>query len=84
MLAYFGPNSKIYAVDINPECKKLEQENVKVFIGSQEDPHFWANVKKQIPKLDILLDDGGHTMKQQIVTFEEMYDHVKEKVRWWI
>eukprot|EP00882_Tetradesmus_deserticola_P013016 GHRQ01013801.1.p1 GENE.GHRQ01013801.1~~GHRQ01013801.1.p1 ORF type:complete len:149 (+),score=29.43 GHRQ01013801.1:548-994(+) len=30
-----------------------------------------------IPKLDIILDDGGHTMEQQIVTFEEMYKHVK-------
>lgn len=47
--SYFGPNSKIYAVDINPECKKLEQDNVKVFIGSQEDPTFWANVKNEFP-----------------------------------
>ncbi len=75
---YFGPNSKIYGVDINPECKTLEKDNVKVFIGSQEDRQFLRELKKQIGPLDILLDDGGHTMRQQIVTFEELYDHVKE------
>jgi threonyl-tRNA synthetase len=31
----------------------------------------------QIPPIDILIDDGGHTMIQQIVTFEEMFDYVE-------
>lgn len=35
-------------------------------------------VKTQIPKLDILIDDGGHTINQQIVTFEELYDHIND------
>jgi len=74
---YFGKGSKIYAIDINPECKKFENDQVKVFIGSQEDPAFLASVKAQVPQLDILLDDGGHTMRQQIVSFEELYSHVK-------
>src|SRR4051812_30048572 len=65
---YFGKGSKIYAIDINPECKKFENDQVKIFIGSQEDPVFLASVKAQIPQLDILLDDGGHTMRQQIVS----------------
>ena len=25
---YFGPNSKIIGIDINPECKKFEKDNV--------------------------------------------------------
>ncbi len=75
---YFGANSKVYGIDINPECKKFEEGNTKIFIGSQEDRSFLRDVLKQIPKLDILIDDGGHTMRQQIVSFEEMYDHIKE------
>lgn len=35
-------------------------------------------IKTEIPPFDILIDDGGHTMRQQIVTFEELFDHVKE------
>ena len=76
---YFGKSAKIYAIDINPECKQFETEDTKIFIGSQEDPIFLNYVKSQIPKLDILIDDGGHTMRQQIVTFEELYGHVKDE-----
>ncbi|MBI1316875.1 class I SAM-dependent methyltransferase [bacterium] len=75
---YFGPQAKIYGVDIHPECASLEEENVKIFIGSQSDRHFLRKLKTEIPKIDILIDDGGHTMRQQIVTFEELYDHVDE------
>lgn len=73
---YFGPQARIYGVDINPECKKFEEENVKIFIGSQSDRIFLQEIKRQIPPIDILIDDGGHTMEQQITTFEELFDHV--------
>jgi hypothetical protein len=76
---YFGKSAKIYAIDINAECKQFETEDTKIFIGSQEDPVFLSYVKSQIPKLDILIDDGGHTMCQQIVSFEELYGHVKDE-----
>lgn len=75
---YFGDKLHLYGVDINPRCKELEETNVEIFIGEQEDKQFLAELKSKIPKLDILIDDGGHTMMQQIITFEEMYSHVKE------
>jgi hypothetical protein len=75
---YFGPQVKIIGVDVNPECKKFEEGNTTVFIGSQEDKEFLSNLKKKINKVDILIDDGGHTMNQQLTTFNMMFDHVKE------
>lgn len=75
---YFGPKAKIYGIDIDPRCKTFEEENVKVFIGSQSDRFFLKDVCNQIPKIDILIDDGGHTMQQQITTYEELFYHVKE------
>jgi hypothetical protein len=74
---YFGDKAKIYGMDINPDCKQVEEENVKIFIGSQSDRGFLREVLKQIPPIDILIDDGGHTMEQQIVSFEELFDHIK-------
>ncbi len=74
---YFGNKAKIYGVDISPDCKNLEEENIKIFIGSQADRKFLKEIKAQIPPIDILIDDGGHTMQQQIVTYEELFDHVK-------
>jgi hypothetical protein len=75
---YFGPKAKIFGIDINPRCKELEEENIKIIIGSQSDRKFLKEIKAIIPHVDILIDDGGHTMRQQIVTFEELFDHVKE------
>ena len=75
---YFGTKANIYGIDINPDCKSYEEENIKVLIGSQSDREFLRDVKKQIPPIDILIDDGGHSMEQQIVTFDELFGHVKE------
>jgi hypothetical protein len=75
---YFGDKMHLYGVDINPRCKELEDEQVTIFIGEQEDRNFLNELKNKIPKVDILIDDGGHTMIQQITTFEEMFSHVKE------
>jgi Methyltransferase domain len=73
---YFGPKARIFGVDINPHCKKLAEEQVEIFIGDQEDRKFLKSLAKKIPRIDILIDDGGHTMKQQINTFEELFHHV--------
>ncbi|WP_196940986.1 class I SAM-dependent methyltransferase [Sphingobacterium pedocola] len=74
---YFGDKAKIYGIDINPNCKDLEEENIKILVGSQADRNFLRKVKQTIPPIDILIDDGGHTMLQQIITFEELFGHVK-------
>ena len=73
---YFGPKCKLFGVDINPECKALEEEQVEIHIGDQEDREFLKTLSKKIPRIDILIDDGGHTMRQQINTFEELFPHI--------
>jgi len=70
---YFGPNSRIFGVDINPHCKELEEKQISIFIGDQEDRRFLKSLVEKIPRIDILLDDGGHTMTQQINTYEELF-----------
>ena len=75
---YFGPKAKIYGIDINPECKKFEDEQIEIIIGDQESKDFLKSLKNKLPKIDILLDDGGHNMKQQINTFEVLFDYIKQ------
>jgi cephalosporin hydroxylase len=75
---YFGSKARIIGVDINPECKKFENKNTEIYIGDQEDRAFLKKLVKKIGKIDIVIEDGGHTMKQQIHTFEEVYPHVAE------
>jgi hypothetical protein len=73
---YFGPNAKIFGIDINPHCKKLQEEQIEIFIGDQEDRGFLKALAEKIPRIDILIDDGGHTMKQQINTYEELFSYI--------
>lgn len=66
---YFGPKARIIGIDSNPKCKNLEQlGDFEIIIGDQSDPQFWKSLKDQNVQIDILLDDGGHTNKQQIVS----------------
>lgn len=74
---YFGEKAKLIGIDINPECKKFEDKNTEIIIGSQEDSNFLESLKNSLPPIDIFIDDGGHTMKQQILTFKYLYDKVK-------
>ena len=74
---FFGKKLKYYGLDINPKCKRFERENVKIFIGSQDDEALLIKIKNEIPEIDILIDDGGHTMKQQIISFEQLFSKIK-------
>ncbi len=65
---YFGPKARIIGVDLNPGAKKWEADGFEIFIGSQSDPQFWASFFQTVGPIDILLDDGGHTNDQQIIT----------------
>ena len=73
---YFGDGARICGIDINPKCKVVEEDGIEVFIGDQEDRQFLQELVTSLGSIDILIDDGGHTMSQQITTFEEMYPSV--------
>ena len=75
---YFGPRAKIIGIDIDESTVAFEEEQVIVEIGSQSDRDFWRSFREKYPKVDIFIDDGGHTMEQQIITFEEMFGHIAE------
>lgn len=75
---YFGSECKLYGVDINPHCKKFVEDQVEIFIGDQEDRGFLQSLAQNIPRIDILIDDGGHTMRQQINTFEELFPYIDD------
>ncbi len=74
--SYFGSEAHIVGVDIDPKCAEYEDEQVEIVIGNQEDRMFLRSLRERISVIDILIDDGGHTMKQQIATFEELFPHV--------
>lgn len=74
---YFGKAARIIGVDISPECKSLEEEQIKVIIGDQEDREFLRKLANDLGPVDIIIDDGGHKMAQQIATFEETFSALR-------
>ena len=65
---YFGKKAKIIGIDINPECKKFEDDQIEIFIGDQSNEFFWKKFFNQVGKVDVVLDDGAHTNISQIKT----------------
>lgn len=69
---FLGPKARIIGVDLNPAAKKWEAYGFEIFIGSQSDRSFWQQFCEAVGEIDIVLDDGGHTYEQQIITVEEL------------
>ena len=74
---YFGTGCQIHGVDIQPECKVYEDAHTTIHIGDQADREFWRRFQGVVPEVDVLIDDGGHQVEQQMVTLEEMLPHLK-------
>ena len=67
---YLGADSHICGIDIDPGCRRFAAERVEVVIGDQGDEDFWASFLRGHPRIDIVIDDGGHLPQQQAVTLE--------------
>jgi hypothetical protein len=74
---YFGPKARIIGVDLNPNAKKWEEHGFEIYIGNQSDENFWKAFNLQVGGIDIVLDDGGHTYDQQIITTEMLLNQIK-------
>lgn len=73
---YFGPGARIIGVDINPACAAFAEEQIEIVIGDQEDREFLRALAAKTGPVDVLIEDGGHAMAQQINTFEEFWPHI--------
>jgi hypothetical protein len=73
---YFGPRATIWGVDIDPRCLAFEGPGIHVVQGDQGDREFLKRLAAQVGPIDLLIDDGGHGMDQQIATIEELYASV--------
>ena len=75
---FFGKNARIIGIDLYPETKKLEKYGLEIFIGDQSSDVFWRNFFLEVGKIDILLDDGGHTNENQILTLNNIINNVND------
>ena len=75
---YFGKDARIIGIDLNSDAKRFEKNGFEIFIGNQSDENFWKVFFEKVGDVDIILDDGGHTNFQQIVTACCCAPHIKD------
>lgn len=65
----------ILGLDINPECKMFEDvtNNIFVEIGDATDSNFLKRITETYGTFDLILDDGSHTNRDVIKTFEYLF-----------
>ena len=74
---YFGPQARLIGVDIEPRASALAEPGTDVLIGDQADPEFLKRIAQHAGPIDVLIDDGGHRMEQQVNTFRYLYGSIK-------
>lgn len=75
---YLGPFAQIIGIDIDPECKKHEEDQIQIRIGDQSDENFLSSIIDEFGEPDIVLDDGSHIMENVCSTFNYLYDKVSK------
>ena len=70
-------NAEIIGIDINPDCKKYEEDRIHIEIGDQSDQNFLNYVSKKHGFFDLILDDGSHINSHVLKSFEHLFNYVK-------
>jgi hypothetical protein len=70
---YFGDQVTLVGADIDEDARTASDPRHVVVIGDQTDPEFLRRVAAEHGPFDIIIDDGGHEMEQQIVTADTLF-----------
>jgi cephalosporin hydroxylase len=70
---YLGPAASLVGLDIDESGRAAVAGRYPVEVGDQQDPAFLQRVVDQHGPFDIVIDDGGHTMQQQITSVETLF-----------
>lgn len=73
---YFGDQARIIGLDNRLSQKQHAMDGIEIFIGDQASPNIINTIFKKYPEIDIVIDDGGHYMNQQIQSFNLMYHKI--------
>lgn len=75
----FGPGARIAGVDLNQHTTVLREEGFEVHILDTGRPESWAELARTYGRsVDLLVDDGGHTNRQQVEAIVHGIDLVKD------
>lgn len=76
--ALLGPDAVLVGADVDPAARDACAGRFEVAIGDQTDPEFLAAVVAEFGPFDVIIDDGGHSMRQQITAIEHLFPTLNE------
>ncbi len=76
--ALLGAQAELIGMDIDPSSKLACAGRFEVAVGDQTDPDFLAQVVAEYGPFDVIIDDGGHTMRQQISSIEFLFPSLQD------
>ncbi len=75
---YLGPQAYVVGVDNDPAARVAAGRSHVVELGDQADAAFLREVAEKHGPFDVVLDDGGHTMRQQVISVETLFPLLTE------
>lgn len=75
---YLGREATIVGVDVDADAARVVGAEFAVEIGDQADTAFMEDMARRHGPFDIIIDDGGHTMRQQITSAEILFPLVTD------
>ena len=79
-LYFYFQNPKIITSDINPFAMKVYSKNIrKIYIDTQSEKIVENFVKYLNCEFDIIIDDGSHSVRDQLITLKFFYPLLKSE-----
>lgn len=72
---YF-PNAEIFGLDCTEKAAEYAEDRVKILVGNQKNMGFLDREVLPNGPFDLIMDDGGHYMDEQMVAFRRLYNSV--------
>jgi hypothetical protein len=76
---YFGADARIIGIEKNPNALKVAKLGFEIYTADQEQVSELRDVFQQIGNVDVVIDDGGHTSRGQIVTCLVAMEFIQDK-----
>lgn len=70
---YLGDQAMIVGLDVDELAKAAAGSDFEVMLGDQASVETLESVNFKFGPFDVVIDDGGHTMDQQITTVETLF-----------
>lgn len=68
---YLRTDARSIGIDIDERCIMMDDKGFEIWTSDQQAQGFRKGVTTTIRKIDVLLDDSGRMMEQQLVTFPD-------------